>query len=262
MKRVRISLIAFMALGVLSYAGGDLVSITQYEIEDEIAATEEYEIEDETVTDEEIYTEPVAEEPVYVEPEPIEPPTYVDPEPTPPPVAPIASPQPKVVSNGFYAGLGITGVNYESDCKCKNVDKKDVNYGGTVRVGYDFNNYIGVEARGTKTKGDADVEHAGVFIKPMIPVTNSANVYGLVGVAKTKVKGDLPKVDSDGLAMGAGIEIDLSSDTPKDGRYSRPFDGKGDQEKGVGVFVDYERMIVKDNAPDIDAVTAGVTYDF
>jgi len=251
MKKLQISLIAFMALGTLSYAGGDLVPITQYEIEDEIAATEEYEIENEVVATEEMYAEPIVEEPIYVAPEP-----------TTPPAAPIVPPQPKIAPNGFYAGLGITGVNYESNCKCKNVDKKDVNYGGTVRVGYDFNEYIGVEARGTKTKGDADVEHAGVFIKPMIPVTNSANVYGLVGVAKTKVKGNLPKVDSDGLAMGAGIEIDLSSDTPKDGRYSRPFDGKGDQEEGVGLFVDYERMIVKDNAPDLDVVTAGVTYDF
>ena len=262
MKKLQISLIAFMALGTLSYAGGDLVPITQYEIEDEIAATEE--IYTESIVEEPIYVEPEPiEPPTYVEPEPIEPPTYVDPEPTPPPVAPTVSPQPrKVMPNGFYAGLGITGVNYKSNCKCKNVDKEDVNYGGTVRVGYDFNEYIGVEARGTKTKGDADVKHVGVFIKPMVPVTNSTNVYGLVGVAKTKVKGDLPNVDSDGLAMGAGIEIDLSSDTPKDGRYSRPFDGKGDQEEGIGLFVDYERMIVKDNATDLDVVTAGITYDF
>lgn len=245
MKKLHLSMITLVALGSLSYAGGDLMPVTQYEIEDETAAMEEM-----------MYAEPVVEEPVYVAPEPTKP--VIE---TPPPAA-IVPPQPQVTPNGFYAGLGITGVNYESDCECKKVDTKDVNYGATARVGYDFNEYIGVEARGTKTEGDADVEHAGVFVKPMIPVTNSANLYGLVGVAKTKVKGDLPKVDSDGLAMGAGIEIDLSRDTPKDARYARPFDGQGDQEKGVGLFVDYERMIVKDNAPDLDAVTAGVTYDF
>jgi opacity protein-like surface antigen len=99
----------------------------------------------------------------------------------------------------------------------------------------------------------------------MLPVGNTTNIYGLVGLAKTKVKsnnGKTPKVNADGLALGIGMEMDLSKDIPKDGRYSRSFDGQGDQEKGLGLFVDYERMLVKKNAPDLDAVSAGVTYDF
>ena len=39
-------------------------------------------------------------------------------------------------------------------------------------------------------------------------------------------------------------------------------DLKGNQEKGLGVFVDYERMVVKSGAPDLDAVSTGITYDF
>jgi len=58
------------------------------------------------------------------------------------------------------------------------------------------------------------------------------------------------------------LEVDLSKDTPKEGRYSRVFDGKGDQEKGIGLFFDYERLIVKKNSPDLDTLSAGVTYDF
>jgi opacity protein-like surface antigen len=95
----------------------------------------------------------------------------------------------------------------------------------------------------------------------MYPVTKFTNIYGLIGAAKTKVKGDVG-VDSESLAMGAGVEVDLSKDKPKEGIYSRKFDGEGDQEKGLGLFVDYERLIVKDNAPSIDTLTAGVTYDF
>jgi len=96
----------------------------------------------------------------------------------------------------------------------------------------------------------------------MLPVGNSTNIYGLIGAGKTKTKGSMPHVDSKSLALGAGIEVDLSRDIPKNGRYSRNFDGHGDQEKGVGLFVDYERMVAKKHAPILDAVSAGVTYDF
>ncbi|MCH9740215.1 MAG: porin family protein [Epsilonproteobacteria bacterium] len=242
MKTLKLSVIALIAMGSLGYAGGDFTPVTPYETEDIIEA--------------EAYVEPYVEEPVYVALEPAKPVVEA-------PIVPVVPPQPaKIVANGFYAGLGITGVRYENDCVCKTVDTKDTSYGAVARVGYDFNEYIGIEARGSKTNGDSDVEHAGLFVKPMVPVTDNTNVYGLVGVAKTKIKGDVPHVDSDGMALGAGIEVDLSADTPKNGRYSRDFDGRGDQEKGVGIFVDYERMLVKDNAPDIDAVSAGVTYDF
>ena len=96
----------------------------------------------------------------------------------------------------------------------------------------------------------------------MLPVGDVTNIYGLVGVAKTTTSGSLQKTDAETLALGAGVEVDLSEDHAKEGRYGRAFDGKGDQEKGVGVFVDYERMVVKSGAPDLDAVSAGVTYDF
>ncbi len=59
-----------------------------------------------------------------------------------------------------------------------------------------------------------------------------------------------------------GIEIDISKDVPKKGRYNRPFDGHGDQESGLGLFLDYERMVVKEDAPRLDSVSAGLTYDF
>ena len=250
MKSFKLSLITLLALGTISYAGGEFNEVTAYEIEDEVVA-------------EESFVEPIIEEePVYVEPE-VEPvPVVVAPVPTP-----VVKPK-KITPNGFYAGLGITGVRYENDCKCKNgikSENKDKTYGVMGRVGYDFNQYIGIEARGARTNWDNDgskVKHAGVFIKPMVPIGNSSNIYGLVGVAKTTVRGSMPNVDAEGLALGAGLEVDISKDTPKDGKYSRKFDGHGDQESGVGLFIDYERMHVKSSSPDIDAVSAGVTFDF
>ncbi len=182
----------------------------------------------------------------------------VDPKPTP-----IVAPK-SVSPSGFYAGLGITGSRYQSACDCPIVSGVEGSAGIVARLGYDFNRYIGIEARGMKslTSSKADISHTGLFIKPMVPVSNSLNLYGLVGFAKTKVTGQYQNVNAESLALGGGVEIDLSKDTPKEGRYSRKFDGQGDQEKGMGLFVDYERLVAKKGAPDLDTMSVGVTYDF
>jgi opacity protein-like surface antigen len=264
-KKIKLLPILLVMVGNMSYAGGDISPITIYEVEDTVIAE---------VAAEEIYVEPVIEEPVYVEPV-VEEPVYIEPQPTPTPtptpvvIAPIPVVKPQSISpSGVYAGLGIVGARYDSSCDCKKGCKKsckDTTYGGMARVGYDFNQYIGVEARGTKTNWQSNgskVKHAGIYIKPMVPVADSTNIYGLVGVGVTKVTGSMPNTDAESLALGVGVEVDLSQDTPKNGKYSRNFDGQGDQEKGVGLFVDYERMVVKKDAPDLDVVTAGITYDF
>jgi len=241
MKNIKLSLITLMALGTFAYAGGDFSVVTPYEEEDIVLA-------------EEAYVEP------YVEPEVIPEPVVI---PDPVVVAPV--PVKNIKANGFYAGLGISAARYKTNCSCPTGSGTDKTVGVMARVGYDFNKNIGIEARGIKTtwKSDGgDVEHAGLFVKPMLPVSDTTNLYGLVGVAKTKTKGRLQTTNADGLALGVGVEVDLSVDTPKDGRYNRTFDGQGDQEKGIGVFADYERMLVKSSAPKLDAVSVGVTYDF
>jgi len=264
MKILKLSTLIIL-LGSLGYAGGDIAPVSDYEIEDAIVAEEEATISP-YVEEEETYVQP---EPEYIEPKPVEPePVVVAPKPVV-----IATPKPKknISTNGFYAGLGITGARYRDSCNCKKgtikkkVTNRDTTYGVMAKVGYDFNQYIGIEARGLKTNWKSDgsrVEHAGIFVKPMLPVGNSSNIYGLIGTGKTKTKGSMPHADSESLALGAGVEVDLSRDIPKDGRYSREFDGHGDQEKGLGLFVDYERMVAKKHAPILDAVSAGVTYDF
>jgi len=250
MKNIKLSIVALMAMGSLSYAGGEFLPVTVYETEDAVLAEEAY-VEE--------YVQPIMEpviEEEYIAPVVVETPKVV--------VAP--KPIKKIRANGFYAGLGIAGAQYKSNCKTGCAGSgEDKTTGVMARVGYDFNKYIGIEARGIRTNWQTNggaVKHAGIFIKPMIPVSDATNIYGLVGVAKTKTNGGLQKTDAESLALGAGVELDLSADSPKEGRYGRTFDGKGDQEKGVGLFIDYERMVVKSGSPDLDAVSAGVTYDF
>ncbi len=290
MKNIELSIIALIAMGNMVYAGGDIAPVTYYETNDNAEASVAYE---ETVV-EPVYEEPIYEESTYQTPEPVYEPKPVvvvpTPKPKPRPVVveqpvpvPIGSPK-HISPSGFYAGLGITGSRYQSSCGCptdssssssanlgvessKKTQRsgKENNAALLARVGYDFNRYVGLEFRGMKTIGstsNADISHVGLFLKPMVPITDGLNAYGLVGAAKTKVSGSYQNVNAESLALGAGVEFDLSKDTPKEGRYSRKFDGQGDQERGVGLFVDYERLVVKKNAPDLDTLSAGVTYDF
>lgn len=227
MKRIQLSLIALITSSSLMMAGGDMVPVTAYETEDvEVAQVE------------------IVPEKVVI-PAPIVPPANI---------------------SGIYAGLGIVASRYDTNCACpgekSGVDKTA---GIMARVGYDFNKYVGVEARGllSNQKGNGgEIKHAGVFVKPMLPVGEDVNAYGLVGLAKTTTQGTLRRTDVSGLAFGAGVEYDISSDEKKDAKYDREFDGIADQEKGLGLFADYERLYYKSGSPDLDAVSVGVTYDF
>ena len=54
----------------------------------------------------------------------------------------------------------------------------------------------------------------------------------------------------------------MEDDREEDTLYEGGFDGQGDQERGWGLFVDYQRLLIKSDVPDMDVVSAGVTYDF
>jgi len=230
MKKLNSVLIAAVAVSSVVYAGGDIIPVEEY-----IAPVE-----------------------VYVPP-------VVVPQPTPVPV-PVKRVK-NITPLGLYVGLGLTAARYDPKCTCTTDTKGDVDntYGLIGRLGYDFNQYVGVEARGIRTNWNSNggkIKHYGAFIKPMYPVSNDFNVYGLVGYAKTETQGMKRRVNADTFAWGTGVEYDLAKDVAKEGRYSRDFDGYGDQEGGWGLFADYERLVQKSGSPDLDTVNFGVTYDF
>ena len=267
MKKLNITLLSLLTTGSLLYAGGTFVEPV-YEVADMVAAEE--------VVVESAYPEEVVEE-EYIPPTPapqvvVEEPLVVErkPLPIPTPPTPVPLPVKDIKTNGLYAGIGISTAQFKTNCQTKTKgcpeSGTDKTAGLMGRVGYDVNQYIGVEARGIRTNWKSNggkIKHAGVFIKPMIPVNDSTNIYALAGLAKTTTQGKLQRVDSsNNFAWGAGIEYDISPDKAKDGRYNRKFDGHGDQEKGLGVFADYERLIQKSGSPDLDTVNVGLTYDF
>lgn len=288
MKKLNTILVLLCITGTLLYSGGIFVEPI-YETEDitvaEEAIVEEY---PESI---DRYIEPEIEE-EYIQPEVVE--EYVAPEMKeehissslavekeeplqerriikkriPASIPKSASlPIKEVKTNGFYTGIGLSIAKFKPNCRasgCFNPDR-DRTAGFIGRVGYDVNQYIGVELRGIRTNWSTEggkVKHAGVFVKPMIPIGNSSNIYALAGVAKTTTQGSKQRVDTSSFAWGAGVEYDISGDKAKEGRYSREFDGHGDQEKGLGIFADYERLVQKSGSPDLDTLNIGVTYDF
>ncbi|MBN2826281.1 MAG: porin family protein [Campylobacterales bacterium] len=182
-----------------------------------------------------------------------------------PPIIPVL--EEKVDVSGLYVGLGINRVFFNGTCPCDGAVFEDYTYGALVRVGYDYNQYFGVELRGATTwiedEGARLKAHYGIFAKPQYHITNDLNIYALAGYAYTEI-GDNAQVsfDDTGFSWGVGLEYDLFEDEEEDGTYKREFDGKGDQEKGWGLFVDYQKLIEKDGRPDIDMISFGVTYDF
>jgi len=169
---------------------------------------------------------------------------------------PVAAPEPTVQyeATPAYIGVGLNRAIYNNQCGT-NCTYEDVTYGVTLRAGYEFNQYVGIEARyigtfwGADELGGQELSHVGLYVKPMMPLDTNFNIYGLLGYGMTTTttggNGNLPEVDEDGFSAGLGIEYDLV-----------------EEEKGWGLFVDYQRLLIDSNVPDLDVVSAGVTYDF
>jgi len=59
-----------------------------------------------------------------------------------------------------------------------------------AKIGYDFSEYLGVEARAIRTNWEYEggkLKHAGIFVKPMYLIDEDITLYGLVGYAKTSM---------------------------------------------------------------------------
>lgn len=240
MKKIIVSSLVLASMSVV-HAGGDILPVV-FEVEEVVVPLE-------------VYVEPV------VIPTPV-----VIPKVVVAPVVPVVPVVNNILPLGLYVALGLTAARYNPDCGCPVKGNVDKTAGVIGRIGYDFNEFLGVEARGIKTKWSSeggDLEHYGVFLKPMYPVSNDINVYGLAGYAKTETAGGTRrKTDTEALAWGLGFEYDFTTDVPKEGRYGRTFDGYGDQENGWGLFADYERLVQKSGSPDFDTANIGITYDF
>ena len=159
-----------------------------------------------------------------------------------------------IQANPYYVGIGFVRGRY-SGCVFPGCEYEDVTFGIMGRAGYEWNPYIGIEARvlgtfwGADPLGGQKLAYGGLFAKPMYPLGEDFNMYGLLGYGWIKTttggNGNLQTLDEGGFSVGLGLEYDLFS-----------------KEDAWGVFVDYHRLLIKSDVPEVDAISIGVTYDF
>ncbi len=165
---------------------------------------------------------------------------------------------------GLYVGIGANWTGFSRDCACSGPGsrKKDSSFGETVRLGWDFNPFFGVEARYLRNDYGvelASISHYGIYLKPQYHITDTTNIYALVGGGHTKIDcaanvQQASKKEYNALSFGAGIEYDLSSDQGV----------QGDEEEGWGLFADWQNLAWNrdPNHVRVNVVSAGITYDF
>lgn len=187
------------------------------------------------------------------------------------PVTPIET----IDHSPWYLGGGIVWAKL-SDCDISpTCEYEDVTYGTMLRSGYDYNQYLGMEARYIRTFlnegpfGGTPLSHIGLFLKTQYPASERVNMYGLLGYGFTENLGNGARLDyfdsGSGFSAGFGMEYDLSDregDSEENTQYDRVFDGYADQGRGWSLFLDYQRLLIKSDVPDLDAVSVGLRYDF
>ena len=199
----------------------------------------------------------------------------------------------------WYGGLGFSYVKAVCMNQCE-----DITFGVIGKVGYDFNKYIGVEGRVIKTMWEYEqqkVEHIGIFAKPMLPINEKSNIYGLLGYGKTTT-GNKIKFDDSGMAWGIGLNYFFGNNykgeinkgikkykfTKTDNKdvllqeieeritiLKRKVNAKEKlreiekfkelvkkEDNRFGLFLDYERLLQKADSPDFDSINIGISYKF
>jgi len=149
-----------------------------------------------------------------------------------------------------------------NNCPCAGAKKRlydTTNFGGILRVGYDFNPFFGIEARFLRSqlaKNYATTTHYGIYAKPQVHISDAVNIYGLIGYGHTQVDCKYktnPIYEGNGLSFGGGVEYDFAAG-----------DGQGDAEEGWGAFVDYQNLLRDAGKLKVSSnvISAGITYDF
>jgi opacity protein-like surface antigen len=174
----------------------------------------------------------------------------------------------------FYLGLAYGMANVESTDSetfgsiTATTTVVDIDYSTVMlQAGYKFNPYIALEGRywfglensynffNGATAVDASIDSWGVYVKPQYPITESFDVYALLGYANSDITVNNGPVaynpDSvDGFSWGLGADYFFTDN--------------------VAVFVDYVNMYddtvgltpTGERTTSVETVNFGVTYQF
>jgi len=180
----------------------------------------------------------------------------IEPEVTPPDVPVVVAPEVTRQDNGFYLGLGYGFLQADR----KTLVPGDINNytQGTgdynqvlLQAGYKINPYIALEARYWLGLGDnawasigdnsvqsvGELDAWGFYAKPMYPITESLDVYALLGWSKVtyEITNFPSDKDRDGFSWGAGFGYDISDNWSMFVDYTSVYDNDTENKKGWNV---------------------------
>ncbi|HSR73985.1 MAG TPA: porin family protein [Sulfurovum sp.] len=190
------------------------------------------------------------------------------------PVEPVVeTPMVEESTGAFYVGIGYGAANYDTTLTVTETTYVPVRAAGDddysavmLQAGYKFNPYIAVEGRywigldeDIGNNQDLNIDTWGIYVKPMYPVTEAFDIYGLLGYASSDAEISLPgrtvspPYDMDGFSWGLGASYAFT--------------------ENLSVFVDYTSLYDDDNTityvdgsvnfdEEITSWNFGVTYTF
>jgi opacity protein-like surface antigen len=153
------------------------------------------------------------------------------------PVEPqITIPEVDESTGSFYVGAGYSYINLDAEVVEHDSDAV------LLLAGYNFNEYIGVEAR---YAGLTDcIDNAAIYVKPMYPI-GDAKVYALLGYGETTYDNGVVDNSEDSFQWGLGANYAVT--------------------ENIGLFADYTNLYDDTFAgvdSTVDAINVGVTYTF
>ncbi len=154
------------------------------------------------------------------------------------PVEPqVTIPEVEESTGSFYVGAGYSYINLDAETVEHDSDAT------LLLAGYNFNPYIGVEAR---YAGLTDcIDNAAIYVKPQYPITDAAKVYALLGYGETTYDNGVVDNSEDSFQWGLGANYAVT--------------------ENIGVFADYTNLYDDTFAgvdSTVDAINVGVTYTF
>jgi len=171
---------------------------------------------------------------------------------------------------GFYLGLGYSFNDVTIENTRTNNNLLNNNFASIMfDAGYKFNKYVAIEGRywsgisdGTTLDwknglpADVTIDAWGLYVKPMYPVTNSFNLYALLGYGSADATYDLPRGGSitsdstDGFSWGIGADYAITNNWSVFVDYTSVIDGESGNTDKI------------DTDDSLTTVNVGVNYQF
>jgi len=197
------------------------------------------------------------------------------------PVEPVIETPVEYDASAFYLGLGYGAMNADLSTDLFNINKESDTFNQVMfQAGYSFNEYIAIEGRyywGTDNNSWNWYDHQGlrplvggqsvsadswdIFVKPMYPVTDSFDIYALLGYGETAFNYSWGRNtnfgDTGGFAWGLGAKYDFSDN------WGVFVDYVDQSDSSLSDFAVIRGQIVPVNFDlDFDTWSVGVTYTF